>query len=87
MAAVRGLTDPQLVYEHGEIGVELVVADMCGEQDQGVRVVNRHPGSLVGDLVVDAGPERSGGVGSMELEREGLFDLGVDLLVTELGGI
>ena len=79
--------DPQLVYEHGEVGVELVVADTCGEHYQGARVVDRHPGSLVDDLLVDARPERLCGIGSTGLEGEGLFDLSVDLLVAELGGI
>src|SRR5204863_8887101 len=87
VAAVRGLTDQQLVYGDGEIGVELVVADTCGEHDQGARVVERQPRSLADDFVIDARPERSGGVGSLGLEREGLLDLGVDPLVAELGGI
>ena len=73
--------DPQLVYEHGEVGVELVVADTRGEHYQGARVVDRHPGSLADDLLVYARPERLCGIGSTGLEGEGLFDLSVDLLV------
>src|SRR6266851_3465435 len=62
------LTDPQLVHEHGEVGVELVVADTFGKHDQGARVVDRHPGSLVGDLLIAVRPERLGGVGTAGLE-------------------
>jgi hypothetical protein len=57
MPAPEALADPQLVDEHGEVGVELVVADTCGMHDQGARVVDRHPGRLADDLLVDVRPE------------------------------
>src|SRR5215469_6557037 len=79
--------DPQLVYEHRQVGVELVVADAGGKHDQGARVVDRHPRCLAYDLVVDARPQRPGRAGIMGLEREGLGDLGVDPVVAELGGV
>src|SRR5260370_12954211 len=85
--SLSGLTDPQLVYEHGEVGVELVVADAFGQHDEGARVVDRYPGSLVDDLLIDVRPESPGGIRSTVLERQGLRDLGVDPLVAELGGI
>ena len=79
--------DPKLVDEHRQVGVELVVADPCGKQHQGLRVVDRHPRSLIHDLMIDARPERPSGTGIMGLEREGLGDLGVDPMIAELGGV
>jgi hypothetical protein len=81
------LVDPELVEEQGPIGVELVVADACGEKNKSARVVQRHPWGLSDDLVVDARPEASGGIGKAGLEGEGAIHLGVDLPVAELGGV
>ena len=39
------LTDPELVDEHGPEGIELVVADAYGNQDQGARVVEGTQGA------------------------------------------
>src|SRR5260221_3964935 len=77
------LTDPELVDEHGPEGIELVVADAYGNQDQGARVVEGHPGGLADDLVVDARPEVRGGVGISGFERESQRCLGVDPAVAE----
>ena len=79
--------NPQLVNEQGPVRVELIVADTRGKHDQGARVIDRHPRRLVGDLAVDARPERGGGVGIAGLEHESLLDLRVDPLVAELGSI
>ena len=57
MPTPEALTDPQLVDEHGPVGVELVVADPSREQHQRARVVDRHPGCLADDLLVDVRPE------------------------------
>ena len=65
----------------------MVVADTCGKHDQGARVVDGHPGGLADQLVVDVRPECRGGTGIVDLEREGLADLGVDAMVAELGGV
>src|SRR5260370_40479411 len=55
--SLSGLTDPQLVYEHGEVGVELVVADAVGHHHEGHPGVGRSPGSLVLELLIDVLPE------------------------------
>jgi hypothetical protein len=73
------LLDPESVDEHGPEGVELVVADVWGNQDKG-----GYPGGLADDLVVDVCPEVCGGAGIAGFEREGLRCLGVDPLVAEL---
>jgi DHA1 family inner membrane transport protein len=83
----RGLTDPELVDEQSPVGVELVVADACGQQNKGARVVYRHPGGLVDQLVVDARPEAAGRIGQAGLDGEGAIQLGVDVPVAELSGV
>src|SRR5262245_30366103 len=79
--------DPQLVDEHWQVGVELVVADPCGKHDQGAWVVDRYPWCLAHDLVVDARPQCPGRAGVVGLECEGLGDLGVDPVVLLLPGL
>src|SRR5262249_12763400 len=77
--------DPQLVDEHWQVGVELIITDTRGKHDQGLWVVDRPAWCLGHDLLVDARPERPGRTGIVGLEREGLGDLGVDPVVAELG--
>src|SRR5215471_21588816 len=79
--------DPQLVDEHWQVGVELIITDTRGKHDRGLWVVDRHPWCLAHDLLVDARPEPPGRTGIVGLERERLGDLGVDPVVAELGCI
>lgn len=67
--------------------MELVVAAACGQQNKNARVVYRHPGALVDQLVVDARPEAAGGIGKAGLDGEGAIHLGVDVPVAELSGV
>src|SRR5215469_14650284 len=90
--AISRSADPELVDEQTPEGVELVVADPCGEHDQRALVVERDPWSLAGDRPVDVRPEQPGDVGRLGLGGEGLPDLGVYsgiavLAVVEIGGI
>src|SRR6266567_294273 len=78
------LPDPELVDEQGPEGVELVVADSCGQHHQGAGVVQRDPGRLVDQFAVDPRPEAAGRVGITRFEHAGLCHLGVDQPVAEL---
>jgi hypothetical protein len=62
------------------------VADPRGQDDQGARVVERHPGRLVDEFMVDARPQGARGVGETGLQCQGLCHLVVNPRVAELGG-
>src|SRR5436190_18785925 len=86
---LRALPYPDMVEQRSDVGPGiLVVPDPGGDEERGHRLVeDRDPGSLVGDVAVDAGPQFPGGGRIGRLRRLRLAGQLVDVMIAELGQV